>query len=434
MIQISSGENYFIAQSKDQNLYYFGIKCDFKLPEKNIYNNSQISIDLENLDIRENEETPIYSQKFLKITAEYSDTNRQNIDVFLTQFVSGENSIIDSKEKLDYVVELIKIVFSEKNFSKIGLIGELLFIYNYGIEYIKYWHTSSKDVYDFVSSKNIHEIKTTSSTIRNHILKYSQLEHIINEKRESFIVSIIIKTNNPDTSLQTLVNAIDSKCDDRLRIMFKEKLEPYRTLINNEISFNMNEARESIELINVLKLKDCIKFTEIVNKDKLSFSVDFSKLVGNKSMNTSANLEISQTLKPKRTNTNVSHYLKKLLEQNLKILYRKNFGYKENKLCYIFKISKLHDGKYYWYSITEKNIKYLNSNRELKYCFICSNKGYCIVDSKDLLNYLKGAKVSLNKDGTIKHRHLYIRLSDKMANFYNSEVSIQIELNEISEI
>jgi len=168
----------------------------------------------------------------------------------------------------------------------IGLIGELLFVFNEIItfnnpEMIFAWHNDSDDNFDFVLSDVIYEVKTTRLAVRKHIIKYNQHELLVNDTRPSkYYVSILLVQRKVDYDINGLIQLIMNCISDRQELLdnFKSKINKYDYLIKrSQYKFDLNDSLASIELFEVDQIGRVDVINELIDKNELVFPVYFRR-------------------------------------------------------------------------------------------------------------------------------------------------------------
>jgi hypothetical protein len=168
----------------------------------------------------------------------------------------------------------------------IGLIGELLFIFNQiktlnNPEIIYAWHNDRDDNFDFVLSDIIYEVKTTRLAVRKHMIKYQQHELLLNDIRPSkYYASVLLVQRKVDNDINGLIQLIINSISDRQELLdnFKSKINQYGDLIRrSQFEFDINDSLASIELFNVNHVGKIDVINEFIEKNDLLVPVYFRR-------------------------------------------------------------------------------------------------------------------------------------------------------------
>jgi len=203
----------------------------------------------------------------------------RELDLFFEKFFKGYNAEI-CQDDLDKLLRLLENL-SIKRKSLVGLVGELLFIYN-GPDVnqaVEAWHISANSVFDFYFDSHIVEVKSSATNIRVHKLNYSQhlkLKSI--DYVDAFYCSVLIDKNRKDTSLNDLIELIRVKLDDDKMVLFEDKLRPYELLLNGDWKFGLESSLNAIKIYSLSRMSYFINVEPEVITDRLSFNVDFGYL------------------------------------------------------------------------------------------------------------------------------------------------------------
>jgi hypothetical protein len=144
------------------------------------------------------------------------------IQAFLQKADKNRMLLLKPKEIEDYILEWALLFQSEKELSvleKIGLWGELFFISqnNKPDKIVQKWHGPEQKTFDFVTCKEVIDIKTGLLTSEHHFRK-SQIEH----KNKCYFVCQRIRKSNKGMDLQGIVALISKRLKNKE--LFESKL------------------------------------------------------------------------------------------------------------------------------------------------------------------------------------------------------------------
>lgn len=187
-------------------------------------------------------------------------------------------------------VDLFKILNEPPLKSIQGLFAELIVINESSnpIEFIKYWHSSPMEKFDFCFKNERLEIKSTSLNSRIHTFSNEQLNqpHEINV----LVASIILKKQTNGLNLQMLCESIIQKLNNDFEI-----IDRFNTIIFKSLG-NLLEDSLKIEFDyqNAIKSINIYKSSEIpkINQSDISSSIFDVKYKSDLSNSKPINLKI----------------------------------------------------------------------------------------------------------------------------------------------
>ena len=243
--EFANSANNLIMTSSDEGTPY----DNFDLPENSFVltvKNGKLIVFFKDWS-----ENGLFSKSF-KISKENVKLDDLSVNlysfVFNDSFYNDNELIINilyfmySKVALEYTFNSIVISLSAffsfghpPDKKLVGLLGELVFIYNSKIKNsaVSMWHSSVNDTYDFSSEGELFEVKTTTGYKRIHSLSSSQIESSSN----AVIVSIRLLVTESGSNLYTLIDGIEPHLD-------VENKEKFKKLINETIGENKEFAKK----------------------------------------------------------------------------------------------------------------------------------------------------------------------------------------------
>jgi hypothetical protein len=144
------------------------------------------------------------------------------IQAFIQKASKDRMLLLKPKEIENYILEWALLFQSEKelsNLEKIGLWGELFFISQISEpdKIVERWHGPEQKTFDFMTSKEVIDIKTGLLTSEHHFSK-SQIEH----NKSCFFVCQRIRKSTKGVDLQQLVSVITRRLKNKE--LFESKL------------------------------------------------------------------------------------------------------------------------------------------------------------------------------------------------------------------
>jgi len=182
----------------------------------------------------------------------------ENVDFFCNSLMESSIDGIEEKEVHRAIYIINRILKS--GVDLVGLIGELLFIFNEirtlkNPEIIYAWHNDIDDNFDFVMPEVIYEVKTTRLAVRKHMIKYQQHELLLNDTRPNrYYASVLLVQRKVDEDINGLIQLILENISNRQDLLdnFKSKINQYGDLIKrSQFKFDVNDSLASIELFQV---------------------------------------------------------------------------------------------------------------------------------------------------------------------------------------
>ena len=258
----------FSALDLDNNLKVFGILLqDMTVFFDEVFL-SGVNVSIKHVALDENE---ILSGR----AAEF-----ENVDFFCNSLMESSIDGIEEKEVHRAIYIINRILKS--GVDLIGLIGELLFIFNEiktlnNPEIIYAWHNDRDDKFDFVLMDAIYEVKTTRLAVRKHMIKYQQHELLLNDIRPNrYYASVLLVQRKVDNDINGLLQLIFDNIADRQELLdnFKSKINQYGDLIRrSQFKFDVNDSLASIELFHVDHVGKIDVVNDFIEKNDLLIPV-----------------------------------------------------------------------------------------------------------------------------------------------------------------
>jgi len=271
----------FSALDPDNNSKVFGILLhDQKMFFEEVVL-SGVKIAIKNVALDENE---ILSGRCVIFQLDQGIAEFENIDFFCNSLIESSIDGIEEKEVYRAIYIINRILKS--GVDLIGLIGELLFIYNEiknlnNSDIIYSWHTDKDDNFDFVLSEVIYEVKTTRLAVRKHLIKYKQHELLLHDIRSSkYYISILLVQLKADCDINGLIHLICNCISDQNELLdnFKSKIAQYGDLITrSKLKFDLNDSMSSIELFEVNNIGQIEVVNEFIEKNDLVVPIYFRR-------------------------------------------------------------------------------------------------------------------------------------------------------------
>ena len=267
----------FSALDSGNNLKVFGIL----LQEMTVFFDevflSGVNVSIKHVVLDENE---ILSGRAVVFQLDQAIAEFENVDFFCNSLMESSIDGIEEKEVHRAIYIINRILKS--GVDLIGLIGELLFIFNQiktfnNLEIIFAWHNDRDDNFDFVLSDAIYEVKTTRLAVRKHMIKYQQHELLLNDIRPSrYYVSVLLVQRKVDNDIIGLIQLIIDNITDRQDLLdnFKSKINQYGDLIRrSQFKFDLNDSLASLELFHVDHVGKIDVVNDFIEKNDLLIPV-----------------------------------------------------------------------------------------------------------------------------------------------------------------
>lgn len=269
----------FCALDSNNNLKVFGILLkDVSMFFEEVVL-SGVSISIKHILLDENE---ILMGRAVIFQLDRSFAEFENVDFFCNSLIESSIEGVEEKEVLRAIYIINRILKS--GVDLMGLIGELLFIYNEiktlkNLDIIYAWHNDRADNFDFVLRDVIYEVKTTRLSVRKHVIKYQQHELLLNDIRNSkYYVSVLLVQRKVDSDINSLIQLILDKISDNQELLdnFKSKINQYGDLIRrSQFKFDINDSLASIELFHVNHVGNIDVMNDFIDKVDLVVPVYF---------------------------------------------------------------------------------------------------------------------------------------------------------------
>lgn len=204
----------------------------------------------------------------------------ENVDFFCNSLMESSIDGIEEKEVRRAIYIINRILKS--GVDLVGLIGELLFIFNEirtlkNPEIIFAWHNDIVDNFDFVMPEVIYEVKTTRLAVRKHMIKYQQHELLLNDTRPNrYYASVLLVQRKVDEDINGLIQLIFDNISDRQDLLdnFKSKINQYGDLIRrSQFKFDVNDSLASIQLFHVNHVGKIDVVNDFIEKNDLLIPV-----------------------------------------------------------------------------------------------------------------------------------------------------------------
>lgn len=208
----------------------------------------------------------------------------ENLDFFCNSLMESTIAGIEEKEVYRAIYIINRILKS--GVDLIGLIGELLFVFNEiktfnNPEIIYAWHNDRDDNFDFVLSDLIYEVKTTRLAVRKHMIKYQQHELLLHDIRSrKYYASVLLVQRKVDNDIDGLIQLIMNCISDCQELLdnFKSKINQYGDLIKrSQFKFDVNDSLASIELFEVDQIGRVDVINELIEKNELVLPIYFRR-------------------------------------------------------------------------------------------------------------------------------------------------------------
>jgi hypothetical protein len=271
----------FSALDSDNNVKVFGILLQDMAVFFNEVFLSGVNISIKHVTLDEDE---FLSGCAVVFQLDQAITEFENVDFFCNSLMESSVDGIEEKEVHRAIYIINRILKS--GVDLIGLIGELLFIFNQikklnNLEIIYAWHNDTHDDFDFVLSDIVYEVKTTRLAVRKHMIKYQQHELLLNDIRPSkYYASVLIVQRKVDNDINSLIQLIIESINDRQDLLdnFKSKINQYGDLIKrSQFKFDINDSLASVELFNVNHFGKIDIVNDFVEKNDLLIPVYFKR-------------------------------------------------------------------------------------------------------------------------------------------------------------
>jgi len=271
----------FSALDSDNNLKVFGILLqDMAVFFDEVFL-SGVNVSIKHVVLDENE---MLSGRAVIFQLDQAIAEFENVDFFCNSLMESSIDGIEEKEVYRAIYIINRILKS--GVDLIGLIGELLFIFNEiktldNPEIIYAWHNNRDDNFDFVLSDAIYEVKTTRMSVRKHMIKYHQHELLLHDIRSSkYYASVLLVQRKVDNDINGLIQLIFDCISDRQELLdnFKSKINQYGDLISrSQFKFDVNDSLASIELFEVNHIGEIDVVNDFVEKNDLLLPVYFRR-------------------------------------------------------------------------------------------------------------------------------------------------------------
>ena len=267
----------FSALDLDNNLKVFGILLqDMTVFFDEVFL-SGVNVSIKHVALDENE---ILSGRAVVFQLDQAIAEFENVDFFCNSLMESSIDGIEEKEVHRAIYIINRILKS--GVDLIGLIGELLFIFNEiktlnNPEIIYAWHNDRDDKFDFVLMDAIYEVKTTRLAVRKHMIKYQQHELLLNDIRPNrYYASVLLVQRKVDNDINGLLQLIFDNIADRQELLdnFKSKINQYGDLIRrSQFKFDVNDSLASIELFHVDHVGKIDVVNDFIEKNDLLIPV-----------------------------------------------------------------------------------------------------------------------------------------------------------------
>lgn len=267
----------FSAFDLDNNLKVFGILLqDMTVFFDEVFL-SGVNVSIKHVALDENE---ILSGRAVVFQLDQAIAEFENVDFFCNSLMESSIDGIEEKEVHRAIYIINRILKS--GVDLIGLIGELLFIFNEiktlnNPEIIYAWHNDRDDKFDFVLMDAIYEVKTTRLAVRKHMIKYQQHELLLNDIRPNrYYASVLLVQRKVDNDINGLLQLIFDNIADRQELLdnFKSKINQYGDLIRrSQFKFDVNDSLASIELFHVDHVGKIDVVNDFIEKNDLLIPV-----------------------------------------------------------------------------------------------------------------------------------------------------------------
>ena len=271
----------FSALDSDNNLKVFGILLNDMAVFFDEVLLSGVNVSIKRVALDENE---MLSGRAVVFQLDQAIAEFENVDFFCNSLMESSIDGIEEKEVHRAIYIINRILKS--GVDLVGLIGELLFIFNEiktlnNPEIIYSWHNNRDDNFDFVLSDVIYEVKTTRLSVRKHMIKYQQHELLLHDIRPSkYYASVLLVQRKVDNDINGLIQLIFDFISNRQELLdnFKSKINQYGDLIKrSQFNFDINDSLASIELFNVNQIGEIDVVNEFIDKNELVVPVFFRK-------------------------------------------------------------------------------------------------------------------------------------------------------------
>lgn len=273
----------FSALDSDNNVKVFGILLQDMAVFFNEVFLSGVNISIKHVTLDEDE---FLSGRAVVFKIDQAIAEFENVDFFCNSLMESSVDGIGEKEVRRAIYIINRILKS--GVDLVGLIGELLFIFNEirtlkNPEIIYAWHNDIHDDFDFVLPDIVYEVKTTRLSIRKHMIKYHQHELLLNDTRLSkCYVSVLLVQRKVDNDINELIQLILNSISDCQELLesFKAKVSQYDDLINrSQYKFDIEDSLLSIEIFEVDQIGIIDVINESVVKNELVLPVYFRRAV-----------------------------------------------------------------------------------------------------------------------------------------------------------
>jgi hypothetical protein len=252
-IAVDSGGRCFLCKGSDGGPFF--LVRTSRLSDRPAFKLKHIRI---TFDAKYAVDTPEFSgdDVFVRFDCEESNENLRRIFVYSVSAVLTSNPDKAPLDLVSHLVELFRQKSASGSSSVVGLWGELLFMLSLSdIESaVLAWHAEPTQLRDFVFTGRAVEVKTSSSSRRSHFFRLPQVS---TAAACDLLCSIMVERTDLGENLFRLIERIESRCSEGIRMKFWEKLLPILEgfdACDQDVSFDYVRALDSIRFYKLAEL------------------------------------------------------------------------------------------------------------------------------------------------------------------------------------